>query len=717
MAAPTAAADIGGIDPTPTVPTEAVMPAPRPRRVPAVRRALAASLLPVLVLAFAAAAAAAQSAARIEARPASLALTRGQSAVLELVVLDASGTRVGVPLRVAGARDALDVEAADEADPTTRWRIAALDVGEHEVVVTTAVEGAAPLTLRVPVRVTWPAVARVEVTPASGALYDGTRLRHRARVVHDDGTERPNARVVWSTSDPAIATVDAFGNVRAQAAGRVDVVARIEGVEGRHAHDVRPLAATSLELSTALDGVRTGDVQSFTATARDAQGRAIADVPVTWSHLYAPDDSIQAPQAPGQIEAGRYVAYVPGVHTVVASAGPLRAEASFRVTKRDVVRKVQVLGQGREARVFTTDFWAFQGVDGRDYAFTGSKFGDGIAFVFDITDPANIVKTDSIRIDARTVNDVKVSPDGRYAALSREGASNRRNGVVLLDLRDPAHPVVASVYDDDLTGGVHNMFATNDHLFALSAGDKYVILDVRDLTRPRYVSEYDHPGSRVHDVWVHDGVAYSAEWETGVVVVDVGNGRWGGTIEQPKLVTSFPLPTGSTHAVFPYHQRSTGKFYLFVGDERVQRRGLAWEGSGPDHRQKYDPTTGTGGYPRATSGYIQVVDFTDPASPRMVARYEVPEFGTHNMWVADDILYQAYYEGGVRMVDVSGDLMGNLYLQDREIAVFKAHDPIGYIPNAPGAWSVMPHKGNVLFSDVNSGLWSIRLLPRTRPVS
>ena len=26
---------------------------------------------------------------------------------------------------------------------------------------------------------------------------------------------------------------------------------------------------------------------------------------------------------------------------------------------------------------------------------------------------------------------------------------------------------------------------------------------------PRFVSEYNHPNSRVHDVWVHDGLAYS----------------------------------------------------------------------------------------------------------------------------------------------------------------------------------------------------------------
>jgi len=49
--------------------------------------------------------------------------------------------------------------------------------------------------------------------------------------------------------------------------------------------------------------------------------------------------------------------------------------------------------------------------------------------------------------------------------LSREGASNRVNGVVILDLATPAHPKVASTFDIELTGGVHNMFATNDHLF------------------------------------------------------------------------------------------------------------------------------------------------------------------------------------------------------------------------------------------------------------
>ena len=233
------------------------------------------------------------------------------------------------------------------------------------------------------------------------------------------------------------------------------------------------------------------------------------------------------------------------------------------------------------------------------------------------------------------------------------------------------------------------------------------------------VGEYNHPDSRLHDVWVLDGIAYSAEWEKGMVAVDVGNGRWGGTPENPVLISELPVPTGGTHAIFPYRSQSSDRFYVFVGDEIMQRRGLANEGPrvGGSYQLPYDPETGMNGVPLATQGYIQVIDFTDPDNPEMVARYEVTEYGTHNIWVEDDILYQAYYEGGLRIVDVSGELMGNLYTQGREISVHKPTDVNGWVPNSPMVWSAMPFKGHVFFSDTNSGLWSVKVEPPQRPVS
>jgi hypothetical protein len=467
-------------------------------------------------------------------------------------------------------------------------------------------------------------------------------------------------------------------------------------------------------------------VQSFEAVLLDASGNRVDDVAVTWATTFQPDDYAQVGEAAAaQIRDGKFVADLPGLHTVIAMAGPLTARRTFRVTERDVVQKLSVVGVGSTSRIRTTDLWPFEGVDGRDYALTGAKLSDGYAFVWDITDPANIVKTDSIQADARTINDVKVSPDGRYGVLTREGASNRRNGPIILDLADPAHPKVATTFEERITGGVHNVYATNDYLYALSNGDKYVIIDMSDIYSPRYVSEYDHPNSSVHDVWVHDGLAYSSEWGTGVVVVDVGNGRWGGSPENPVFVTSYALPTGRTHAAFPYRSESTDRFYLFVGDETMTRTGLAMEGprgawtdreGGANYAEKYDPATGQGGVPLVTQGYIQVVDFTDPENPQMVARYEVSEYGTHNMWVENDILYQGYYEGGVRMVDVSGELMGNLFTQGREIAVFKPFDPAGFVPNSTMVWGVIPYKGHIFVADTNSGLWAVKIQP-PRPVS
>jgi hypothetical protein len=658
---------------------------------------------------------------RLEARPATLALRVGESAALVVVALDASGQPVDAPIRVVAPRRSM--RYAD-------GQLTALEAGQHEVIATLVVPAGSPtepLELRIPVNVDWPPANRIEIAKGDGRLYVGTTIGHTARAFHEDGTDRPRPTVTWSSSAPSIATVDAFGNVTAHSTGTVMISAQLDGARASIQHDVMVLPATRLEIRGGAETFRTGDVQTLTAMATGENGSAVADVPVTWATFWEPAEFAHAgASAPGQVRDGRFVADVAGVHTVLATAGPLTARRTFRVTARDAVQKLDVLGMGSTSRFRTTDLWPFQGVDGRDYALTGTKVADGHTFVWDITDPGNIVKTDSIQVDARTVNDVKVSPDGRYGVITREGASNRRNGVVILDLATPAHPRVASIFEEELTGGVHNAFATNDYLFAVSGGDKYVIIDVRDIYQPKFVSEYNHPDSRIHDVWVHNGLAYSAEWGTGVVVVDIGNGKWGGSIENPVYVTSFRTPTGSAHAVFPYYQAGTGKTWLFVGDEIMSRSGLAMEGppgawpsrhTGGSYAERYDSATKQGGAPLVTQGYIQIFDFTDPLDARMVARYEVTEFGTHNIWVEDDKLYQAYYEGGLRVVDVSGELMGNLYTQGREIAVFKPFDPEGYVANSPMVWSAIPYKGNIFFADTNSGLWAVRIQPKTRPVS
>ena len=643
--------------------------------------------------------------ARITTEPAEIAFEAGSAASVAIVALDADGNVVDASLRIRGSRGLSHSDGI----------LSAATGGDYRLIISVVLPAdatAAPASLSVPVHVSWPAVATVEVGTASAKrLYAGTTIRFEAAAFLSSGNSRPEAHFNWSSSEESVATVDLWGAVTAHAAGSVTISAEFEGVLGTVEIDVRDLTASRLEIRGGSDQIRQGDVLTLEAVAMDG-GQAIRDIPVTWSVFFEPDDTINAPGAAGIVEDGKFVGEVPGQYTVLATAGDLVARRKFDVRARGVVQDIELVGRGSVSDQRTSDLWIYEGMDGRDYALTGTWSASGWAFFWDVTNPGAIVKMDSIQVDARTVNDVKVAPNARYAALSREGTSTRRNGPVLVDLSDPQNPVIASYIDDPhITGGVHNLFATNDYLFALANGDKYVIFDVTDLSNPKFVSEYNHPNSRVHDVWVHDGIAYSSEWGTGVVVVDVGNGKWGGSIENPTFVTNVPYPVGRTHAAFPYYSASADKFYLFLGDEIMGRGDQAWRGTGLN---RVPPQGGT---PVAFSGYIHVIDFTDPMNPKDVARYEVSEFGTHNSWVEDDILYQAYYDGGVRMVDVSGELMGNLATQGREIAVFKPFDPNGWAANVSVVWGAQQHKGNVFFTDLASGLWSVKLLPTQRPIS
>lgn len=655
---------------------------------------------------------------RLVVDPERIVVAVGETVPFRVTAVDAQGNEVDAELRFTAPRTGLYIEENE---------VLGRSVGEYRMNVILVVPdmpagvptsltpddpppgmpGPVP-TLRIPVEVVWPELARVEITTTGApSLYEGTTVRHRADAYHADGSPRRDPEVRWRTSDSTIATVDEFGYVDALAAGNVTITADVDGVQGSTEHEVRPFAGERIEIAGGAARVRTGDVVDFDASVFDTGGQ-ISDIPVNWTYHFTPDDTAFARGAAAEIEDGRFVAEVPGTYSVLAQAGPLTARNTVKVESRRVVQRVHEIGRGPVRHASTSDLWVFEGRDGRDYAITGTHGAGGTAYIWDISDPANIAKTDSVQVDARNINDVKVSPDARYAVMSREGASDRRNGVVILDLANPRHPIIASEFSENLTGGVHNVHPTEDYLFALSGGQKYVAIDVRDIFNPRYVSEYNHPNSRIHDVWVEDGIAFSSEWENGIVVVDYGNGRWGGTVENPVHVTTIQLPGMLTHTVFPYKQASTGKYYLFATDEIWPRAGGPLEGF---HEPPFDPETGEGGRPTQTDGFLQVIDFTDPENPAMVARYDMAEYGTHNPWVEDDILYIGHYEGGMRVVDVSGQLKGDLKRQGREIAVFKPYDPHGFRANAPMVWSAMPHKGHIFLADANSGLWSTRLDP------
>lgn len=165
----------------------------------------------------------------------------------------------------------------------------------------------------------------------------------------------------------------------------------------------------------------------------------------------------------------------------------------------------------------------------------------------------------------------------------------------------------------------------------------------------------------------------------------MGNGIAGGSPSNPVAFADYTYASGANHAAFPFKSKSTGTFYVVLCDEIFP--------NGVDLTE-----------PSITAGFCHFVDFSDLDNPVEVAKFEVPGTGSHNLWVDDDVLYVAMYGGGVRVVDISGDLVGDLFRQDREIGYTMTGSPNGFIPNATMSWGAQVYKGYVFYSDMHSGL-------------
>ncbi len=658
---------------------------------------------------------AARDAATIEVTPPELDMAVGESVRLKVVVRDADGEILEDALVLYlpewGQFWNLDQRTwgFNLFDVSSEGLVTASKSGEYGVRVRVPAGESEFVDMLVPLRIVESPITSVAIVDAPDRFYVGTTLPLDVEYIDSTGAHRTDVAAGFRSSDGEVAEVDAHGNLTLKKSGSTTITAAADDARGVLAITVEDNPATRLTLAASDLEVRTGDVVQLNVAVLDGDSRPVASAPVTYTFNASTPALASGGPSSGMITPdGRFVADLPGKYTILASSGAVSGRVTVAVSPRGARREVTLVGHGQVYEHGTSDLWIWEGNDGRDYAVTGTHRGEGKALFWDVTDPAAMEMVASVQVDARNVNDVKISEDGSIAVISREGASNRRNGIVILDVSSPRDGVpILAEYDDQLTGGVHNLFVADEHVYALSGGQRYDIINIEDPTNPHRVGSFQlpNPDRSIHDVWVADGVAYSANWNDGVVVVDVGGGDQGGSPRNPVMMGKVPFDTGWNHAVYPYRSTSTGKHYVFAGDEAARSGSFS---------PKPEIGTGTPGYkdePNRWRGWIHVLEW-DPSSdaePRLVARYEVPEAGSHNIWVEDDVMYVAFYNGGLRVVDVSGELLGDLYRQGREIGRFLPYDAEGFVPNAPQVWGAQPFKGHVFFTDYNSGLWAVRV--------
>ena len=441
--------------------------------------------------------------------------------------------------------------------------------------------------------------------------------------------------------------------------------------------DPGPVIET-LEITGGAPQARQGEVLSFAVSATDDQGQPVNDPMVTWR---------AEPAFAGLTTAGgEYVAYSVGTARIIAEAGGAADTVEVDVTSRDAPSgSFQVAWHEPVELRYTSDHWehgdvAYTGTWGCR-AVPGGQCGNTL-YVWDITVRTAPVLTDSIQVDARVVNDVKVRADGTLAIITHESSNDGLNGITLLDLTDPLQPTVITRFAaPDLSPGVHNVWIEGDYAYLVVDGavpsSGLRVLDISDPANPLIVASFYGGGSFLHDVYVRDGLAFLSHWTTGLIILDVGNGVAGGSPTSPVEVSRIAVPGYDVHNAWYWPEAG----YVFLGDEI------------------------------AVPGRVLVIDVNDLSAPAQVASFTLAGAAPHNFWVDEDagIAYFSWYENGIHAVDVSGRLLGELDKQARQVASIQ-YDVGGacIAPSGTCSWAPQLHDGLIYVSDLNSGLWVLQ---------
>lgn len=364
---------------------------------------------------------------------------------------------------------------------------------------------------------------------------------------------------------------------------------------------------------------------------------------------------------------------------------------------------MQLLGAGSESARYTAEI----AVRGQIAYTTTWEFRSAIGNkvnVWDVSGNTPVLIDSVIVSGATTLGDVAVSDDGSLLVVATERAGG---SIVIFDLADPRHPRLLSRFTTaDTDPGVHTAeigrvdgklygFLSIDPAGAILA--RLVIVDLSNPTAPREVFTKVTGNPFVHDTFIRDGLLFVALWDDGMEIWDVGACGNGASPEAPRVLGGVRTINGHVHNIWWYHDQNGSKRFAFVGEE------------------------GPGTIGSISRGDIHVVDISDPTAPKEVAFYHVPGAGTHNFSVdeTNGVLYAAYYNGGVRAIDVRGDLGtcpaneqvidGSTNLVRCDLRLMGRELGIGLVDLNRGiyVWGVQYLNGTVYASDMLNGIWKL----------
>ena len=369
---------------------------------------------------------------------------------------------------------------------------------------------------------------------------------------------------------------------------------------------------------------------------------------------------------------------------------------NYECSDVDLLSFLPIADFGGEPGERVSDVWGWTDpIDNREFALIGRTGG---AAIIDVTNPILPVYMGLVTANPTNVRDLKVYKNHLF--FTGDGAGD--HGLVVFDLtRLRSMEETPVVFEPDVVyrgiASAHNLIIDEESGFAYpvgasrggeTCGGGLHMVDIREPLNPTFAGCYEDTIGLFSDGRTHDGqcVVYKgpdsrysgkqiclASNETGLRIVDV---------------TDKGNPTPISVARYPrvayVHQGwlTDDHRYFYLNDELDELVGMT-------------PNTRT-----------MVWDIAELDDPILIGEFQGSTTATdHNLYIKGNRMYQANYESGLRVWDVSNPE------QPTEIGYFdttpndKANPP-GFF----GAWTAYPYfeSGTVIVSSVGEGLFIVK---------
>jgi hypothetical protein len=299
-------------------------------------------------------------------------------------------------------------------------------------------------------------------------------------------------------------------------------------------------------------------------------------------------------------------------------------------------------------------------------AYVAASDGFAIVDVSDPTDPQVLAERRRLLADReggplRGVHDVAVSGDRLLVVGPAHPRPDALSGAALYDVTDPAaprllrfHPTDYPIHNADLAGGVAYLTANGADGNALAVVNPGEGVELARWSVADAAPEWEAvplPLRVVHDVTVRDGRAHVAHWDAGTWILNVDDPAAPHPVAEDVAQTAGAL-AGEDVDVSAESLQLPGNSHYAASTPETGAAGLvgvgreAWDAAPDDGR-----AGGPGGVDLYDRSLTPLASVSPPATPD--PGYDGVWTTAHNFGFGRGRLYSAWYQGGVRIHDLS----------------------------------------------------------------